>query len=178
MHNKGSNTSRVILENSRTSPRDFDVIYKRYAPRVFAYFLRRVSSREVAEDLTQETFLRAFRHRHRFKEKGYPYSSYLFRVAHNLLVNYYRTHKPLSLEYIEHDPPDQPASVNRDSEYAWKAVQSLSPTERFVMEEKYKKGSSVKEIARHVGKSENAVKLILSRARKKLRSHPFIRGTK
>ncbi|MGM0482654.1 MAG: RNA polymerase sigma factor, partial [Patescibacteria group bacterium] len=51
-----------------------------------------------------------------------------------------------------------------------------SPTERLILEERYKKGKTIREIAGIVNKSENAVKLILSRARKKLRRHPVTNG--
>ena len=166
---------KIILERSKSQPSHYEAIFKRYAPRVRAYFRRRVGSREVAEDLTQETFLKAFDHRHSYRYKGYPYSAYLFRIAHNLLVNHYRKPQPVSLERIEYDPPVRPHYM-RDAEYVWKAVGELTATERAVLEAKYKKGHLVRDIARDLGKSENAIKLILSRARKKLRSSPYVTG--
>ncbi len=164
------------MEYSKTNPQYFGHIYRRYGGSIFSFFYRRLGSKEVSADLTQETFLRAFRNRQNFIYQGYPYSSYLFRIAKNLLVNYYKKKKTLSLEALEYEPYSKPSfRSDFDNRLVWKALETLSFMERRVLEERYKKGKTIKEISEVVNKSENAVKLILSRARKKLRKHPIVR---
>ena len=168
---------RKIIDGAKRDPGQFGELYRRYEPRVFGFFCRRVSSREVAKDLTQETFLKAFRSLHRYNHRGYPYSSYLFTIARNLLINHYRRKKTVSLDDMDQHPYFEPTYQKRlDGGLVWKATKTMSPIERVVLEERYRKGKSVREISEVVNKSENAVKLILSRARKKLRKNPVTKG--
>ena len=100
-------------------------------------------------------------------------------IAHNLLVDYYRKPKAITLESVG----DVPHEVTVDQEYArkesagilWRAVQQLSDSEKGAVLQFYQDGRKVKDIARVMGKSENAVKLLLSRARKKLKNHPHLK---
>ena len=62
-----------------------------------------------------------------------------------------------------------------EAEALWRVVQDLSPTERDAILMRYQKEMSIKDISRIMNRSENAVKLILSRARKKLAQHPYLR---
>ena len=165
-----------IIEISKTDSRCFSYIYRRYKDRVFYFFSRRVNSKEEAWDLTQETFMRAFKNRHSFTYQGYRYSSYLFRIAKNILINYYRKKKTVSLESLNQDPYFKPSyRQSFDNRLIWKATDNLLTTEKIVLEERYKKGKSIREIAQKINKSENAIKLILSRARKKLRKNPLVK---
>lgn len=164
----------IVVELSKRDSRKFEYIYNAYKKRLSLFFYQRVGSKEVAWDLTQETFMRAFRSRHDFSYKGYPYAAYIFRIAKNLLVNYYKKKKPVSLEKIEKHPYFTPSYYEKlEGDMVWKSVRRLSFIERLVLEDKYKKGKTVREISKKVNKSENAVKLILSRARKKLKKYHF-----
>ncbi|MFP4022681.1 MAG: RNA polymerase sigma factor [Candidatus Paceibacterota bacterium] len=180
MNDKDLLSDKKLLECSKRNPRYFGYIYKRYEAPVYSFFRRRVSSKEVAMDLTQEVFMRAFRSRHRFVFKGYSYSAYLFKIANNLLVNYYRKKKSVPIEEgMEDRLSFDPSYQSRvDSQLVWKATDDLLSSERVVLEERYKKERSIEEIAKKLGKSKNAVKLILSRARKKLKRHPVTSGLK
>lgn len=177
MNKSNADIDRRIIERSKRNSNHFAEMYRRYEPKVFAFFSRRVSFKEVAKDLTQETFTRAFASLHRFDHRGYSYSSYLFTIARNLLVNHYRKKKSVSIEEMDSPPYFSPSYQNRfDSGLVWNATKDMSPTERLVLDERYKKGKSIREIAGKVNKSENAVKLILSRTRRKLRKHPVTSG--
>ncbi len=174
MENIKKHNDSQVLELSKRDPRFFEHIYNRYKSRVFSFFYRRLGSKEVAWDLTQETLTKAFYSRHRFNYKGYPYSAYIFRIAHNLLVNYYKKKKPVSLESIKKDPYFTPSYYDKiEGDMVWTSIDKLSHIERTVLYERYKKGLTIREIAHRVNKSENAVKLILSRSRKKLRKKYF-----
>lgn len=153
-------------------------IYERYYRNVYNYLWYRVGhDREVAEDLAQETFCRAFEALPRFTDQGKTYLAYLLTIAHNLLVNHYRKPRPISIEATGVDVPEEIWSdiETRDHIRAlWRAIQQLSPIERDVLYLKYRKDYSIREIASIIDKSDNATKLILSRARKRLAAHPYL----
>ena len=165
---------------SRKDRNEFAFLYEKYVDTIFNYFWYRVGhDRDVAEDLTQETFVRAYKHLDKFQMRKTSYASYLLTIAHNLLVNYYRSPKPISIEATGVDVPEEIWSdieTKDNLRSIWRAIQQLPTKERDILYLKYQKGYKVKDIAKIVGKSENAVKLTLSRARKKLAAHPYLKG--
>lgn len=168
---------RELIARAQADKAAFEAVYLKYTGPVYNYFWYRVGhDKEEAEDLMQETFLRAFEHLPKFAFRGPSYRTYLFTIAHNLLVNYYRRAKPVPLEEAERIPVEIIERVEQhvDAERVWQAVQDLHPTEKEVVLLRYREDMATRDIARITGKSENAVKLLLSRARKKLRRHPGI----
>lgn len=165
---------------ARKDRNEFAFLYEKYVDKIFNYFWYRVGhDRDVAEDLTQETFVRAYKHLDKFQMQKTSYASYLLTIAHNLLVNYYRSPKPISIEATGVDVPEEIWSdieTKDNLRSLWRAIQQLPVKERDILYLKYQKGYKAADIARIVGKSENAVKLTLSRARKKLAAHPYLKG--
>lgn len=167
-----------LIRRAKINPQLFHEIYIKYADKIYNYFWYRTGhQKDIAEDLMQETFIRAFKHLSKFQVRGYSYLTYLMTIAHNILVNYYRTHKLIPIDEIGNVPVEITSVVNRkiEAEKLWKAVQSLSTLERDVILLRYQKEMSIREIARVMGKTENAIKLLLSRTRKKLAQHPYIK---
>ena len=163
---------------ARKDRNEFAFLYEKYVDKIFNYFWYRVGhDRDVAEDLTQETFVRAYKHLDRFQIRKTSYAFYLLTIAHNLLVNYYREPKAISLESVGDVPKEVWGDLVRKDEARalWRAIQQLPSQEQNILYLKYQKGLKVKEIAQIVGKSENAVKLSLSRTRKKLKNHPHLK---
>ena len=68
----------------------FGILYERHAAAIFRYLYIHMSSRTDAEDLTSEVFLRAWQSLPRYHQRGVPFRAFLFRIAHNALVDYYR----------------------------------------------------------------------------------------
>lgn len=167
----------TLVGRAQADGREYEQLYTKYTKKIYTYFWFRVGrNREVAEDLTQDTFFNAFRSLDRFKSQGYSYFSYLLRIAHNLLVNYYR--KPKTVELPE--PDSMPAEYTEgtrdverrsDSLVIWKAMEDLPINEQNALILFYWDDLSVREIATIMDKSENAVKLLLSRGRKRLGTH-------
>ncbi len=169
-----------LTKKAKENPKDYEAIYKKYNQQLFNYFWYRVGhQKDVAEDLTQETFIKAFQNLSKFKLRAYSYYSYLLTIAHNTLVNYYKKPKFISLESVG----DVPIEVTQDQELdrkisaglLWRAVQQLPQKQKDILLLRYQKELRIKDIARIVGKSENAVKLVLSRTRKKLAKHPYLK---
>ncbi len=169
---------RALVLAAKEDPAAFGALYRRYAQKIYNYFWYRVGhDRDVAEDLTQETFVRAFEHLRRYRQRsGTSYYAYLVRIAHNLLVNYYRTPRPIPLEAVGPVPVEIWEEIERKdlAEKLWRAIQQLPARERDILLMHYHMHFPVKKIARLIARSENAVKLALSRARKKLARHPYL----
>ncbi len=166
------NDEELILKAKKDS-KNFTEIYLKYYQNIFNYFYYALNfNKELAQDLTQEVFFKAFKNLKNYKFQGFSYLSYLQKIAHNLLVNYYKKQKTLPLQ----DENLQPTSIS-EKIIAKSAlndlldeIQKLRPNYREVILMKYQNGLKIKEIAQILNKSENAVKLILSRARKKLKN--------
>ena len=147
-------------------------LYADYVKPVYRYIWTRVGkSREIAEDLVQETFLRVWKYLPFIAKKSVNMPGYVYRVAHNLVVSYYRRKKEIPLDEKANEIPIEIVSaIERgfELEAMWKAAEQLPETERAVLTLRYREGLEIEEIARRLGKSKNAVKIILSRARKDL----------
>jgi RNA polymerase sigma-70 factor (ECF subfamily) len=68
-------------------------VYEKYFSRVYRYIALRVGDKTEAEDLTEQVFLKAFESISSFKWRGVPVSAWLFRIAHNQVIDYRRTNK-------------------------------------------------------------------------------------
>lgn len=168
----------VLIEKAKKNPASYEVLYKKYAPKVFNYLWYRVGhQKEVAEDLMQEVFMRAYKNLPDFHLRSHSYYSYLLTIAHNLLANYYRKPKVVSfLEAISEAPIEITQDIEKkmEAQHLWQAIQQLPQKDKDVLLLKYQKELPIKEIAYITNKTENAVKLALSRTRKKLAKHPHL----
>lgn len=166
-----------LIENAKRDKEQFSFLYKKYFGKVYNYFWYRTGhNHDVSEDLTQETFVRAFNNLSEFQIKHASYFSYLLVIAHNLLVNYYRKPKEASFGSEADIPVEVWGDIEEkdDVKLLWQAIQQLNYVERDALFLKYRKGYKTKEIAEIMDKTENAVKLILSRTRKKLKENPIL----
>jgi len=170
----------ILVEEAKREPKKYEALYKKYADRVFNYFWYRTGHDwALSEDLMQETFLRAFQHLEKFRNRGYSYLTYLLNIAHNLLVDHYRKPKSIPVDELPTDavPYEITADLHRKSEAEslWRAIQELPAKNRDALLMHYQDDKPIKDIARIMNTSENAVKLNLSRTRKKLAEHPYLK---
>jgi RNA polymerase sigma-70 factor (ECF subfamily) len=167
-----------LIEQAQHDQSQFGLIYLKYFKKLYTFIWYRVGkSASVAQDLAQETFLRAFKHLGRFQQRSVSYLAYLFKIARNLVISHYRKRTPLSLEEIP-EPETISISIQEklDAELALKDMETLNPLYREVLRMKYIDHLPIKTISAHFGKSENAVKLMLYRAKKAMRQKEKHRG--
>lgn len=173
-------TDAQLVHEAQEQPFVFDKLYRKYYKQVYKYIWFRVGfNSEAAEDLLQECFLRAFEHLKDFHASGFSYLTYLLTIAHNLVVNQYRKQPTISLD--TDDAPeiaDSRATMQTDLEAQEiiEATEDLPESERSVIHMFYEETLPVAIIAERLGKTANAVKLLLSRARKHLKQHPRLTG--
>jgi RNA polymerase sigma factor (sigma-70 family) len=160
-----------LIHKAQENSEKFGEIYLMYRENITQYFLKRLGyNYPASEDLTQETFIRAFSHLSNFSPSNASYQTYLLRIAHNLLVNHFRktVFSPLNSEIMEQIPAAISTRDIVDEQRLEKSLQSLKSQEREALNLLYKDQYSIREIALKYAKSENAIKLMISRARRKL----------
>jgi RNA polymerase sigma-70 factor, ECF subfamily len=158
---------------------EFSDLYKAHLRDVYSYAYYRVGNHHDAEDLTEQTFLQAYRHFERAvrESDGRPLRPWLIRIAHNLAANVYRdrARKPQS-------PLDESAPIaaphttedlvaGRDElKRVLEGVGQLPDDRREALIMRFALGMDNREIARALGRTDGATKVLIHRAIKQLES--------
>lgn len=147
-----------------TSPeRAVRTLYSRYGGPLLAYAQRATGSRDVAEDILQETLLRAWRHADRYDADRGSLETWLFTIARNLVIDHHRRRaaRPRGVAQIEdHEPVETDEALDRAVE-AWQvggALRRLSEDHRAAIVETYYRGASIAQAAERLGVPEGTVK--------------------
>lgn len=87
---------------------DFENFYHLELPRIYNFFRYRVGDGQIAEDLTADTFEKAWRKRHHYRHDLASFSTWLFTIARRVAIDHYRKQRPISpLESISHLAADE-----------------------------------------------------------------------
>lgn len=147
-------------------------IYDRYELKIYNYIYRRTSNQTLAEDLTSQVFLRMLEAIHNDKKWHSSFSGWLYRIAHNLVIDHYRVRdrqKQVSIDDVPvmPDPENNPvrsAEIALDSEYLRTSIRRLTDEQAEVITLRFLEGYSFNEIATMMDKTEGAVKALQHRA--------------
>jgi RNA polymerase sigma-70 factor, ECF subfamily len=157
--------------------REFSELYRLHLRDVYSYAYYRIGNHHDAEDLTEQTFLQAYRHfeRARRESNGRPLRPWLIRIAHNLAANYYRDRSrrpqtPIEDASVLSAPHDTEALVEGRErlERIIEAVRELPDDRREALIMRFALGMDNREIARALGRSDGATKVLLHRATRQL----------
>lgn len=157
------------------SEADFEEMYRVELPRIYNYFCYRVGDATVAEDLTSETFEKAWRNRWRYRRDLAAFSTWLFTIAHRVAQDYYRKKRDdLPLEQVTELGASENLEdlVEQNADLAQLSVlfSRLGDREKELVALKYGAGLTNRAIAQLSGISESNVGTILYRAVQTLRS--------
>jgi RNA polymerase sigma-70 factor, ECF subfamily len=144
----------------------FEELALRFEPRIYGFLCRHVGNAHDAQDLTQETFVRAWRAIMRFDPKR-DFATWLFVIARRAAANHFRarrTHDELT-EDLAAEPLESRSDEAAD---LWRAAQKLKRSYYEALWLRYAEGFSVAQTARVMGLTTIHVKVILHRARKEL----------
>jgi RNA polymerase sigma-70 factor, ECF subfamily len=156
---------------------DFSELYRTHLRDVYSYSYYRTGNHHDAEDLTEQTFLQAYRHFERAQREsnGRPLRPWLIRIAHNLAANYYRDRSRRPQTQLEDaaviSAPHDTASIVEGREElhgVLAGVAALPDDRREALIMRFALDMDNKEIARALGRSEGATKVLLHRAIKQL----------
>ncbi len=183
--NPSSRWRRTLTPDDVTSPDDTSMTYwhtafRDHGPAVFAFLNSRTRRREDAEDLLQETFVRAIRATENMRDRS-RMRAYLLTTAHNLMINAYRKKKPIlfseggsSTEHLEEstpsvtEPPDARARLGDLEERLSSVLDELTPTLKTAFEMAILGQKSYDEICRETGWSPGQVRVNVFRARRRV----------
>ncbi len=153
----------------------FGKLYDHYQPMIYRFVFVKVGRREEAEDITHQVFLQAWQNIRGYRHRGYPFGSWLYRIARNQVIDHYRSRRDdVSLEMadvegaaIEVEHHD--ASLQMDVERVMAAIRLLKPEYQDAIIFRFIEDLSIRETAAAMHKTEGAVKLIQHRAIEELR---------
>jgi RNA polymerase sigma-70 factor, ECF subfamily len=83
----------VIIEAAKLNPEKFAPLYDKYYKQIFNYVYQRMESKDTAFDITSQVFLKALTNLQKYQFKGVPFASWLYRIAHNEVMQLFRTQK-------------------------------------------------------------------------------------
>lgn len=159
----------------------FELLIHQHQAKLYNFIYRYTRNRQDAEDLLQDTFIKAFRNFDRYDSK-YAFSAWLYTIARRTVFNHFRGRR--ETESINFELIDPVATPNVQTEALdtkrsiWKLAKGLKVEYQEVLVLKYADDLSVSEIALIMGKSQVGIKTLLFRARQQLRKidhHNFLK---
>jgi len=156
--------------------RAFQELYSRYHEVVFRYVLFRLGDRTLAEDLTQETFLRALRRISSVSYQGRDIGAWFVTIARNLIFDHVKSSRyrleSTTADMVEHSPtthgPEQQVIENATNSELLKAIDKLNHDQQDCIRMRFLQGLSVAETAQRMNRAEGAVKALQHRAVRRL----------
>ena len=161
----------ALVEQAKTDPEAFGLLYEQYVDRIYNYVYYRTGNRHDAEDLTAKVFYQALNHIPRYVQRGAPFSSWLYRIAHNVVIDYYRTGKeeePLDAAAFtladESLRPEELLTQKAEVSRLRKAIAQLSEKNQELILLRFVEGLSHAQVAQILGKSEGSCRVMQHRA--------------
>ncbi len=151
-------------------------LYDELAPKVHGFVFARTGKREVAEDISQDIFLKLIEKIETFDEQKGTFVVWFWQIARNMLVDYFRRKKEVQFSSFESEDLDHLASYvaygGVDAKFAHEKLQkflkTLDEEERHIFELRYTAELSYKEISELLGKSEGALRVATMRVKTKI----------
>lgn len=166
---------RLMLAYAQGDVAAFEELYAHYRAPMYRFFLRQCGSRARAEELYQELWTRVIQHSASYRHNA-RFSTWLYRIAHNLLVDQHRRHEPAgddaeldALEAEDDADPAQQAIAHENLSRFQRLLENLPEEQRRVFLLKEEAGLSLEEIAQVTGAGFESVKSRLRYAVMKLR---------
>jgi RNA polymerase sigma-70 factor, ECF subfamily len=165
------------LADKQRLDRDFSELYRAHLRDVYSYAYYRIGNHHDAEDITEQTFVQAYRHFERAQREsnGRPLRPWLIRIAHNLAANYYRDRSRRPQTHLDDAaiisaPLDTERVVEEREEVkeVLEGVSRLPDDRREALIMRFALDMDNREIARALGRSEGATKVLIHRAIRQL----------
>ncbi|HYF92111.1 MAG TPA: sigma-70 family RNA polymerase sigma factor [Symbiobacteriaceae bacterium] len=159
-----------LVERAKRDPEAFGELYDSHFDRIYAYIYRKTGDRQVAEDLTSETFMKALANIKGYNYTGQPFAAWLYRIASNVVTDHYRSRRVTTsldegLQIPDRGTSPEEAALRLDDQQAVaRAIQSLSPDQQDVILLRFSGDMKLRDIGQVIGKTEGAVKALMFRA--------------
>lgn len=175
-NNKNEEVEKLVFLSQKGDQEAFARLYDLFIDPIYRYVYYRVNSAD-AEDLVETVFLKVWENIRQYKAKKRSFSAWIFRVAHNLVVDHYRSFKDKTFEELNPQMPDQNRQHNPiktvqnvfDNEVLKKALSKLKKQYRDIILYKFVNDLSNMEIAQILDRSEGSLRILQFRALKALK---------
>ena len=169
-----SEAVEALIDRARGGDAEaFGGLYDRFQPEILRYLAHRVGDPDTAEDLAQQVFLKAWQAIPRYEARGVPFKAWLYRMAHNQMVDHFRTRRPTAdLEGIDVPEEAEAESLVLAGEMSAAleaALGRLSEDHRQVLVLRFLMEKSAREIGEIMGRKEVTVRGLQMRALQALR---------
>jgi RNA polymerase sigma-70 factor (ECF subfamily) len=172
-----SDAEQKLIEDVKKDPARFAELYDKYFDQIYRYVYRRCSDKDTVYDLVSQTFFDAMTHVKSFEWRGFSFSSWLYKIAHNNVLKWYRTQsrqKIVDLEEgkntVDHSSdPVREAVENEAKDEIGAVLVQLEQEEREIIRLKFFEGASNIEIAEIMGLSANHIGVKVFRVLKKVK---------
>ncbi len=166
-----------IVEKAREDDAAFEILYSHYFPKIYGYIFKRVGNREETEDLVSTIFIKVFSNLDKYQRRDCKFSAWLYRIATNSLIDYYRKagrKKEIGIEHVEDWPDlnDQPANevmINEQSKEVQALIKKLPDRYQEVIQLKFFAQLDNQEIAEVMKVSVNNVGVLIHRSLEKFK---------
>jgi len=164
----------ALVDRAKDGDADaFGLLYDRFQPEILRYLAHRIGDPDTAEDLAQQVFLKAWQAIPRYEARGVPFKAWLYRMAHNQMVDHFRTRRPTTdLEGIDLPEDAEAESMVLAAEMTValeQALGKLSEDHRQVLVLRFLMEKSAREIGEIMGRKEVTVRGLQMRALQALR---------
>jgi len=170
------NEEQLIRQAQNGNQHAFTQLYDQHFDKVFRYIYVRLKNQAESEDLTQEVFIKAINAIGSYKYEGAPFASWLFRIAHNQVIDFVRkrdkqktTSLDEALSYAGNDDPVTETEYRYEVAELTIAIEQLSPAQREVVSLRFIAELTIAEVAKILGKSEGTIKALQFNATASLR---------
>jgi len=180
-NNKELSWEKELVRRAQKEPESFSQLYELNYSKIFGYVLKRTANVEIAKDIVSETFVKALKNIGKFKWKNISFSFWLYRIASNEIVNYFRKnkYKAVSLEDIKEIPSlsipsaeiiDAEEKLQKHTQFLelHQKIVKLPHLYQEVIVLRFFEKKKIEEVAEILGKKEGTVKSLLYRGLKKL----------
>lgn len=168
---------RLVAQAQRGDNEAFAVLYRENVQPIYRYVYHRVSDRQLAEDITGDVFMRAIEGLARYQDTGNPFLAWLYRIAHDRVIDHYRR---MNRQPTESDIEEQPIPIETDmdvglvreqiSDVLKTAIADLTSEQQQVILLRFIEGYRIEKVAGIMGKNANAIKALQHRALRALAS--------
>ncbi len=161
-----------LVARARHDPDAFGQLYERYVDKIYNYMYYRTGSHYDAEDLTAKVFYQALMHVKRYVERGLPFSAWLYRIAHNLVANWYRSKNrqvinldEMTASALQHpgEIPEKSFEHQDEQRLLLRLIRRLPEDRQQLVILKFVNQLSNQEIGQIMGRSEGAIKSLYHR---------------
>lgn len=167
----------ALIERAKTDKDAFGELYERYRDRIYNYIYYRTSNSHEAEDLTARVFMRAMKHIGAYVDQGVPFSAWLYRIARNMVANWYRDNsrrQTIGLDditqwHVGEEGAELAVQIHEDKANLLAAISRLPADRQELLVLKFVDQLPNAEIGDIMGRSEGAIKSLYHRTLAALR---------